>query len=272
MGSDYSTRLSKIRRELMDMETGFTGVMRGHEAAINNLDNIDFLFGLNLEELESLQKAWETKIPLTEPILVCLSSRDIARCEYCGEAKYLFNGFQFKAEKECAFKNGWDLKLRLQVPSGRLWVGNNFTKWFPLDPKVKDEIIGLQEKMWIKKIAQSHEKHGMLHFFVSNTSPSVYRDQDNRLFFASGYADEKVGEINPIFGKNIGCVWTDLWWVCIVDGDHAEKRGMQLRENDMEIMVEPGTYQLDYNGLHKGFLFEKEALTKEDAFAMLKKI
>jgi hypothetical protein len=180
------------------------------------------------------------------------------KCSYCGHRDFYTDGFKIWTDRPCPLKDGIEVKVSIEVPSGKLLVGNDFRNEFP----VKNDDFYVNELHEMARCTETYAEEGpMLHFFVGNSCPSIYRSKDdpNKLICANPIYEEDGDEDGEIEGyeKTGSSVCTDLWWVSIADYDEAAKRGLTTdgpgwTENDV-VEVEPGTYVLDYHGLKKGF-------------------
>lgn len=126
----------------------------------------------------------------------------------------------------------------LQVPSGKLAIGNDFRDQYPGCPDFYvNEISG------IKQTFEWYAKNGLLHGFVGNSCPGVFQDKERILIaIASDDCDD-------IPGTRISGICTDLWWYSIADLDDLVSRG---GEPELIVDVAPGRYvikhSIDANG------------------------
>lgn len=162
-------------------------------------------------------------------------------CSHCGqkiEAK-LVKG-KVKLTKKCKYPNGYPAyEFELNVPSGKMVVGNDFRGLFPVvGTYYINNIIGCA------KTTQQYAKAGLAHAFVGNTCPGLFKVNDKS--FVIGVQ----GRNNPIKGaKRVAGVCTDLWWYSIADYDEYVKRTGEKPEDVQYVDVvkcEPGVYKFKH--------------------------
>lgn len=226
---------------------------KNHTSHFERLSYIDFSLAESItdDEREKLIDAWVLGIPLEEPLNYEAAYYSHQVCFYCGDSSFVFDGFTLSAKNECSCENGYVIKIELEVPSGRLYVGNDFRDEFPSEEGDDQDV---NKGFGVKKTIEGFVKEKMLHFFVGNSCPGVYRVKDGEDTFLIGNpeVDEDFEPVEGL-GKKEASVCTDLWWASIVDGDEGDKRGLEPGYDVDEINVEPGTYVLEYYGLVKSF-------------------
>lgn len=241
---DLETKMMQAFRGKIEID------QRGHNGYFK-----DFLFvnvvtnkHLSLQDKQLILEAWRTQTPLENPISYQVPWFSHEVCGYCRCSEFWFDGFHLTAKQECSMPDGIHVKVELKVPSGRLCVGNDFRKEFPCPG---DEEYDINADYAVAQVIEAYEQGKMLHFYVGNSSPSVYRTPGEFLIGNVEYDEDG----NPIgsLGEEVAVVDTALWWVSIVDGDEADRRKLGETNEFTEIKVEPGTYVLEYYGLTKGF-------------------
>lgn len=131
----------------------------------------------------------------------------------------------------------------IEVPSGKLAVGNDFRDLYPGCPD-----YDVNEKVGIKLTFEWYAKNGLLHGFVGNSCPSVFQDGDSIHIASPKIYDENDEELPKsewgIPGKEVASICTDLWWYSIADYDDFVSRGG--REPKDVIKVTPGRYVIQH--------------------------
>jgi hypothetical protein len=193
------------------------------------------------------------RTPLEEPIKFGKTSSE---CTYCGSKDWYTDGLKVWNSEPCPYPDGIPVQVELEVPSGYLIVGNDFRDKF--HPEKDDHYVNVQYEI-ARCIKDYAEEGKMLHFFVGNSCPGMYEMEDGSYVIANALLDEDENPVLPGAKSTdaVASVITDLWWVCIVDKDEADKRGLEYQtghwvEND-PVPVEPGTYILTYYGCLKNF-------------------
>lgn len=223
-------------------------------------------------DAEKLIQAWQNNKPLEQNDRIPFSvSRYLGheKCIYCHMRDFYTDGFKVWPETGCPAPNGLDVQVELEVPSGRLIIGNDFRDKF----NIEDDDFYVNALPEIKRCTEEYAKIGMLHFFVGNSCPGVYKTGKDQFAISSSGYDEATDENLTHEGEEVASVCTDLWWVSIVDGDEADRRGLEYRsghwsENE-PVEVTPGTYVLDYYGLRKDF--DRDDYSKPTLYAELRR-
>jgi hypothetical protein len=264
-----------FRMLVFDRKFKFDG--KGHSAfrLAHDLEEclgaLSLFTGLAPEDRERLSKAWETDTPLAEP--VALNDYYAGVCSFCRKNGYVTDGFTISADKPCEHPNGLLAVVELDIPSGRMIVGNDFREKFNIEADhYVNEAHGIYDT-----IVDFAKEAKMFHFFVSNSSPGMYRsdtDPDSFVIANAKYNEEEGDDVDewlPIegFKEEVASVCTDLWWVSIVDGDEADKRGLdQERFDTTEVRCTPGTYVLEAS---YGMTPTRPAWDEETIYAKIRK-
>jgi len=105
--------------------------------------------------------------------------------------------------------------------------------------------------MGLKQTTELYGRHNMFHGFVGNSCPGVFKDGNKYYIGNEGYDWDIDKVIDPLPGRYVSGVVTDLWWYCIADLEEFFRRGGKIYKNyDDVIDVEPGRYVLKhYRGI-----------------------
>lgn len=185
------------------------------------------------------------------------------RCANCGQKVPLFtDGKRIFSEAEvCTYPKGLPLtEFDLNVPSGKLFIGNDFRVLFPADEP--EGSINLPFGCHMTMLA--YAEIGMAHGYVGNSCPLVYK-RGNTLWIGDG---AKKG------AKRVASISTDLWWYSIVDFHqfacraahyHPGKALMDVKdEYGVKVVdVRPGVYRVSHDS-------DRRRTDASNAFATLK--
>lgn len=147
-----------------------------------------------------------------------------------------------------------DVEVAINIPSGRMVVDNDIRCLFP-EVREARYISGQGVRFWAKYFTEAYAKAGLLHGFVGNSCPGVYKD-GNTLYIGNQpwdeewfeYKDEPYVEYPKIPGEHVAGVCTDLWWYCICDYDEFIRRGGKIGKYGPDIVkVTPGRYILSHH-------------------------
>lgn len=228
--------------------------------------NFDCPHRAHLEQLAEISPKSFIYEMVNQMITPAMFGRDISeftfRRSYCFECgtnvDYHFKDGLFTAQQRDCY-SAEDLSVDIDVPSGKLVLDD----W----PLYGDEIFGslrdMEEDINCQKgIALrtlNFQKKNAMHFFVGNTSPSVYIKDG---IISIGCTEEDAEAPLAPNERCVGMVCTDLWWVTGFDYGQYEnfvKRnlGFEGRDNlrkcidDNRIVVvdvKPGTYTCTQSG------------------------
>lgn len=221
---------------------------RGHQSWVSQLQVYDLTTYMTYEERVKTHLAWTSGTPIKNPIKIRLEN--VRQCKNCGAGRtFWFDGFQAVSVDVCSKAAGIPVQATLSVPSGKILVGNDFRRFYP----IQETIASVNYNYGIEATIRAYEKVGMLHFFVGNTSPSVYETSKDEFVVAGAIYDDEGEEIG--LGTLRAEVCTDLWWVSICDYEDAVSKDYQQApyHHDSIINVTPGIYELDYHALKAGF-------------------
>jgi hypothetical protein len=188
-----------------------------------------------------------------------------SECGNCGlAAEFICNGKKLKIKHPCPNPNGlYPMEAELNVPSGKIVFANDLRNIF--------RIIGnfnVNQNIGILSTVRAYEEVGMMHFFVGNTMPGIWKADNERLTISYGPKDkfydedkkalvsydEKVVQLTTPEGTEVGDICTDLWWYCAVDHDELSNRlgnnrlFKQLIKSDGVTIVDvkPGVYHFSH--------------------------
>ncbi len=159
------------------------------------------------------------------------------------------------------------IEVEMNVPSGKIIVENDFRE---LWPEAGDD-FDVNETLGLKQTTEAYGQYGMFHGFVGNSCPGVYKKGD---FFHIGKQghDDSDEVVDPLPGKHVGGVITDLWWYCVADLDDYLARGGKIEKHwsgPTIIDVTPGRYVLKhYYGISTR---EEHSHKKKEIFATFEK-
>jgi hypothetical protein len=146
----------------------------------------------------------------------------------------------------------------IQVPSGKLLFNDTL-------PDVLSKGIGdynVNALMGIKLCSEAYARRDIMHFFVGNSCPAIWRERGKKdTLFVGSLPEglwEAAGPDHPSGIQIVGSICTDLWWASVVDQivlsrimiaveglevtdtrkavEHMEKKGGSAQ-------VEPGTWR-----------------------------
>jgi len=218
-----------------------------------------------LDVLEFNAENKDNKHSLDKFIILSVPFLGSFDCTYC-EARNLLletNGETIRfSGASCSHPDGlepneWDLN----VPSGKIVVGNDLRRWFPFPDG--DGEFDLNSFVGMRAVATRYADIGMSHAYVGNTCPSVFRTSSGAYKIANKRAEERWDEEKkeyvpcsamPEFdGEELANICTDLWWYSICDFDEfarrTEKFGGSLDDiyNAVVVTVKPGVYRFKHD-------------------------
>lgn len=143
---------------------------------------------------------------------------------------------------ECRFAGGIkEYSVEIDVPSGRLVFANDFRCLIP--EEIEDHYINYAVGIYDTVIDTA--KQNFLTAFVGNTCPSVFATEDGVITIGNeGYNDEDR-VVDPLEGKEVGSICTDLWWFYAMDGGVYDADTREHKpEVEVSINVKPGRYKM----------------------------
>lgn len=163
----------------------------------------------------------------------------LGKCAICGEEPSI----AFCEDRVEIENNHFDVgpfSVDIEFPTGVMLFNDDLCYGFTAGDRDINTTIG------IKQHSEDYAKQGMMHFFVGNSCPSIWRDGDTIY----------VGSLSDADGhKRIGSICTDLWWASFVDEQfltdklaasgavQAEEYIKSAKKKGGAIEVAPGTYR-----------------------------
>lgn len=148
----------------------------------------------------------------------------------------------------CEYPEGFgEYFVRLNVPSGKLVFGNDFRDLCSVQAGGYD----MRSRRGTMKITQVYADGEMIHIYVGNSCPGIFKDDSGTLRLGCDLDEEDEGV--PIEGKRAGGICTDLWWYSAMDYDFIKTRFLEdgteeeftsfLKSHCDIVEVEPGQYE-----------------------------
>lgn len=192
---------------------------------------------------------------------------DSTRCPFCDKpinfeynnVDKIFTSRSIKMDEPSCIHtqlNGNNIySFTIDVPSKKLVFMNDIRPVFNVD-REDEYTVSLNSVLGKKRECEVYAENNMAYFFVSNTSPSIYQNEEQIVidpFNVKFKIDNKLEEaIIPDDYDERGYICTDLWAVCMADYDDFFKRckekGISTEDFDI-IVVDVSTtqVQVDYN-------------------------
>ena len=182
------------------------------------------------------------------------SDTDRLVCNSCAQdVKIRVTKKKLKATTECPHPNGYPAySVRVNVPSGKLIFGNDFRDLVRIAAS-----YDVNRERGTHQTTQAYADHGMIHVFVGNTCPGIYRVNDSRINIVSpeGASDAEGNDLptKKPKGEVVGSICTDLWWYSAMDYDlfkklAKERRGKEWKKRisqwETVVKVKPGCYEI----------------------------
>lgn len=126
------------------------------------------------------------------------------------------------------------VQVALEIPSGEIVFNDSLNEAFPeKTPYYINELKG------VKQTILFYGNLKLLHGFVGNSSPSIYKHNDKI------YLGSKSDENSPLIpGTKVGQISTDLWWYSLADRAEYLRRGGSKKTPFFT--VTPGRYILKH--------------------------
>lgn len=135
--------------------------------------------------------------------------------------------------------------VNIEFPSGEMVFADDYPDCFDPGKFNLDTVMGIQLR------SERMAEQGMMHFFVGNSCPDVWKDGDT-IYVGDLPEDE--------WDKADGSICTDLWWASFVDPTIVTRRtinmeGLENEDSDLRktieymrgkggsVKVSPGTYR-----------------------------
>jgi hypothetical protein len=179
-----------------------------------------------------------------------------ATCNSCStEINFKVLKNKIVATSECPHPDGYPAySVKLNVPSGKIIFGNDFRDIVRIDADY--DVNGTRGT---EMTTRAYADAGMIHVYVGNTCPGIYKVSESRLNIVSPSSamsgeDDGYKELptKPPKGVEVGGICTDLWWYSAMDYDLFKKlakathgKGWKDRLSKWTdiVKVKPGCYQ-----------------------------
>lgn len=194
--------------------------------------------GQSHETLFALTKAIHDKQPLDHWVPLGRWLPESFTCPYCELGDQLVlesNGTCLRAKDPCPNPDGIVSEAILKVPSGKMIIQDDLIDLCPSDIR-RDP-----NRVWGCHLEfLAYAKISMIHGFVGNTCPGVYRKSDGTYV---------IGNFEAPPGVQVAGVTTDLWAYSVMDYEKARQRAIafdidfdqRLKETQV-FDVAPGVY------------------------------
>ena len=127
-----------------------------------------------------------------------------------------------------------EIKFTLNIPSGKMVIGNDFRNIFPV---ICDNFY-TNRKQGIKDMSLAFAKSGLAMGFIGNTCASFVKKKADKFFIGCGPKGTKT--------KKLGNICTDLWWYSICDYDEYIKRVPDFDgKSKLVVKCKPGAYEFN---------------------------
>lgn len=171
-------------------------------------------------------------------------------CYECGKRlKYKFNGNTIKVIGRCKHPKGCPpITFNINVPSGIMYFSNFFDKIEPFD---QNTTYRRGEHGYLEHLAElnHYANQNIAQVYCGNSCPGIYKDKDKFWIGNPGYENDSI--VDPMPGKQIGSICTDLWAWSMTCANTYKNLGCK-RHVDFEVKVNPGTYQVTQLFFSKG--------------------
>ncbi len=163
----------------------------------------------------------------------------LGKCAICGEEPSI-TFYEDRIEVEDNHFDVGPFSVDIEFPTGVMLFDDDM-RWYG-DAHERD----INTTIGTKQYSEDCAKQGMMHFFVGNSCPAVWREGDTIYVGSLSDADDY---------KRIGSICTDLWWASFVDEGiltdklaassviKAKEYIESARKKGGAIKVAPGTYR-----------------------------
>lgn len=182
------------------------------------------------------------------------------RCHMCGEnIRYVYKDNHFVSNKDECFEKT-PFAVEVEFPTGNLILADQLEYAEELFEHLYERSGRLRSEKAIRNKSEVFAQENVMHFFVSNTCPTV-NQLPNGFSVGRKGLDEDDYDIPFDDGVEVGSICTDLWWVTVIDymhyeqmaiGKFGEEEGRRMATEakecaDVVVQVEPGRYRCHYN-------------------------
>lgn len=175
----------------------------------------------------------------------------------------------YTVTEKCTFVRTEEVVTRLEVPSGRLIIDDALRCPGLPEP---DPLPSINYPPGRLELMRYHEARGKIYGNVLNTSPGVFKKDDEDSYTIGvwvdpeKFAEEEGWECIPEGWKQVAWVCTDVWSYEMMDYENwLALGGTPLEEDDQNgtrsvIEVTPGTYEFHYFCDRAGFDHHEEVV------------
>jgi len=158
------------------------------------------------------------------------------------------------------------IEVAIDVPSGHIVCANDLRFAYPI-PDEEDFAQSVNGPLWQKTVTEAYAKVGLLHGYVGNSCPNIYK-HGNTIIIGNPLYNETDSIECDIPGNKAGSITTDLWWYSVADRDDfiqliksSDKDvDKEMSSLDAIIKVQPGRYVLKHYYPHFGHTAQKYEL------------
>jgi len=135
---------------------------------------------------------------------------------------------------------GQYIEIAIEIPSGKLAYGNDFRDQYPGCPD-----FYVNEMLGIKETVEWYGEQGLLHGFVGNSCPGIFKDGNTLRVANYAHDDDYIDVVEKSWGPEVGGICTDLWWYSLADYDDFVCKGGSPDIDTIDIV--PGRYILKHD-------------------------
>lgn len=228
---------------------------------------------MNEERLEQFKRGEEVLIGSNyfcnecgKRIFYNLSYKEITPMEYVKTT-----GIDTEIKSMTCNKIPSEYSMDIAFPTGELICDDGLPYRRDIFKDISNKDYNINASKGIYDTIIDYAKENVLHIFVGNTCPSVWLKDNDKLAIGNSYEDGECTcgsidyksctceskEINPLDGKDISFICTDLWWASVVDvsiykklliDTFGEEKGLtKLSEiKKIKTRIKPGIYRCTY--------------------------
>lgn len=163
----------------------------------------------------------------------------------CEEYSLAVSRDKVSVVEACSYPDGFpEYSVSINVPSGKLVIGNDFRDLFSINPN-----YDINYAAGCKDYSEAYADVGMICIFVGNTCPGIYQLDNQTLHIANAAYEEKDDNLEYSHpAKNHGGICTDLWWYSAMDYDlyrklYEETYKREFSAHETVVEIEPGLYK-----------------------------
>ncbi|WNA15830.1 hypothetical protein XaC1_187 [Xanthomonas phage XaC1] len=171
-------------------------------------------------------------------------------CDSCGDSLYYdlsVNKVQLSHVNDDKCFHDKEYVINLEVPDNGLMAIADYIGSILVDPS---ETISINNTKGQIAYSKNAEEQGFIHFYVSNSSPSVFKIDEDTIVVSRSSAFENEDQVLDTKKypniKKLGSICTDFWWFTMAAKDHCEKldsTGHMYNKDDVDIIeMTPGKW------------------------------